>query len=176
MSTKLTSPSAIHYRPLAKDESGVLRKLLYIALYVRPGETPFPANIMDKPEIAKYITNWNSQPLDVGIVAERNGQIIGAAWGRTFSADNPSYGFIAEDIPEITVAVLANYRNQGIGQNLLQHLEGAYQQTEVTALSLSVDQMSPAKRLYSRFGFSVYEEAGTAFTMRKLLPRKGSPK
>ena len=170
--SKPLPPNAVRFRSLAENETHVLRKMLYIALFVRPGETPFPATILDKPELAKYISDWNSRPLDIAVVAERNGTIVGLAWGRTFSTDNPSYGFISEDIPEITVAVLANYRNQGIGRSLLQQLEEAYKQTEATALSLSVDQLSPAKRLYSRFGFSIYEEAGTAYTMRKLLPRK----
>lgn len=146
--------------------------MLYIALFVRPGETPFPAAILNQPKLAKYIINWNDHPLDIAVVAERNGLIVGAAWGRVFSADDPSYGFIAEDIPEVTVAVVADYRNQGIGGALLQRIEEAYQQANVPALSLSVDQLSPAQRLYFRHGFSIYEESGTAYTMRKLLPGK----
>ena len=160
---------SIEIRPLAPEEIPFLEEMMYEALFVRPGASPFPRDILKRPELAKYIADWGSHPYDQAIVALSNDQLAGAVWGRLFSAEQAGYGFIDEHTPEITIALKADFRGQAMGTLLLQAIEIPYQELGVSALSLSVDQLSPAIQLYLRSGYKIHEEAGTAFTMRKAL-------
>ena len=161
--------SELQYRPLTEQEVAFLEEMFYQALFVRPGEEPYPREIIRHPELQKYYTAWGSRKHDLAIVVEKDQQLIGAVWGRQFSAEFPGYGFIDEQTPEVTIAIQPEFRGQGIGQALLEQIEAAYLQVGISTLSLSVDQLSPAIRLYLRCGYAIYEEAGTAYTMRKVL-------
>ncbi|MFK7907632.1 MAG: GNAT family N-acetyltransferase, partial [Chitinophagales bacterium] len=80
-----------------------------------------------------------------------------------------SYGFIDEQIPEISMAVKSGFRGKGIGTKLIERISEEYQRLGYSALSLSVDQLNPAKNLYERMGFNFFEENGTGVTMKKDL-------
>lgn len=58
----------------------------------------------------------------------------------------------------IDIALVPEYRNQGIGTNRMRRLQS--RATDVgKSLVLSVEVFNPAKRLYERLGFSVIEES-----------------
>ena len=143
--------------------------MLYEALFVPEGQSPFPESIIDQPEIAKYIGQWGTRNKDLALVCEERGELIGAIWARAFPVSNPGYGFIDEQTPELSMAVKSTFRGQGIGTNLIQELIRAYQILGVKALSLSVDKLNPAQKLYEKLGFKIYKEEGTAFTMLKII-------
>lgn len=146
-----------------------LWEMLYQALYVPPGTPPLPRDIVFQPELAKYVQHWG-QPGDMGCIAVSAPQAIamGAAWLRLFTRDNAGYGYIDDDTPELSIAVLSEFRGQGIGTRLLTELfERA--DSMYDAVSLSVSQDNPALRLYQRFGFEIIEQQGDSFTMRKRL-------
>ena len=159
----------IQIRPLTSAEIPFLAEMLYTALFVRPGDAPFPKEIIRRPKLAKYIKNWGSYSFDQAIVAASGDQLVGAVWGRLFSVEHPGYGFIDERTPEITIAIKPAFRGQAIGTLLLHAIEIPYQELGVTALSLSVDQLSPAIPLYLRCGYQIHAEEGTAYTMRKAI-------
>jgi ribosomal protein S18 acetylase RimI-like enzyme len=78
---------------------------------------------------------------------------LGAVW--TFSHDPALLaGADGESLPELTIAVVPDRRESGIGGALLDELvarcSGRYE-----ALSLNVHQRNPAARLYERKGFQV---------------------
>jgi ribosomal protein S18 acetylase RimI-like enzyme len=87
---------------------------------------------------------------------------------RLFPATQPGYGYISADIPELSVALLPEYRGQGIGTDLLNHLIEEARQV-YPALSLSVSPENPAAHLYERFGFEVINRQATSLTMKKNL-------
>ena len=39
--------------------------------------------------------------------------------GRTYTEASHGYGFVAEDVPELSIAVIASRRHEGIGRRLL---------------------------------------------------------
>ncbi|MET7669850.1 hypothetical protein [Micromonospora luteifusca] len=43
---------------------------------------------------------------DLGMVALVDGTPVGAVWGRMLPTERPGYGFVASDIPELTLGVL----------------------------------------------------------------------
>jgi ribosomal protein S18 acetylase RimI-like enzyme len=90
---------------------------------------------------------------------------VGAAWYRTYTAANPGYGFVAEDVPELSIAVVASRRYEGIGRRLLLDLIDASLAQGYAAMSLSVREKNPARRLYESAGFVLIEKHGTSWTM-----------
>jgi ribosomal protein S18 acetylase RimI-like enzyme len=74
------------------------------------------------------------------------------------------YGYVDDDTPELSMAVLPDYRGLGIGRRLLAELldEAAHR---YRAVSLSVATDNPARRLYERHGFVVLAFEGETATM-----------
>ncbi len=121
------------------------------------------------PETARYVEGFGWREGDAGLVAVRDGAAIGAAWWRRFAASEPGYGFVAEDVPELSLAVVAAARGAGAGRALLDGLLGLAAEEGVPALSLSVEVDNPARRLYERAGFVVVAEGGGALTMLRRV-------
>lgn len=162
------------YRQLKISEHAFLKEMLYQALHVPAGATPFPKTILEDPSIAKYIENWGCVDTDVAIVAVVAKQVVGAIWGRLFTAEKRGYGFMNAQTPEISMAILADYRGHGIGTELLNRIEKEYVQLDINTLSLSVDKSNRAKQLYERNDYRFYEDGGTAVTLYKKLKKTGS--
>ena len=157
----------ISYRQISEDDYFFLREMLYEALFVPYGEKPFPKSILDLPEISKYIEGWG--PSDFGIIAQYGAELIGAVWGRLFTSTNKGYGYVDDSIPELTMAVKSSYRNMGIGSEMMNKFFLLAKRNGHNAVSLSVDKRNRATGFYLKTGFSIIKEAGTAYTMKKLL-------
>jgi ribosomal protein S18 acetylase RimI-like enzyme len=105
------------------------------------------------PANRKYLEGWG-RPGDAGVIAVgEDGRRLGAVWYRLFPADHPGYGFIAADIPELSIGVEDSAREKGVGRALLNALLALAREQGYRAVSLSVDRQNPARRLYERAGF-----------------------
>lgn len=87
--------------------------MFYTALHVPVGADPFPKSIIEEPNLAKYIANWG-RPDDIALVAEQDGQLIGAVWCRLLKAAEKGYGYVDDQTPELSLAINADFRNQGL--------------------------------------------------------------
>ena len=152
-------------RPLTKFDEPFLWEMLYHALYVPEGSPKFPREIVNNPDIAKYVLGWG-RPGDMGFAAidTTSDLTIGAVWIRLFDSHNPGYGYVAEGVPELSIAILSGYRNLGIGTQLLNQML-AQAAEQYTGISLSVTSENPAKRLYERLGFQAVNMKGASLTM-----------
>lgn len=112
------------------------------------------------PTFQKYLAGF-PRDTDLGLIAEREGQDAGAVWSRYFTAADPGYGFVAEDIPELSIGVVAGRRGEGIGRALLNAMLAA----SPVSLSLSVEDGNPAQELYRKSGFVPVGRVGDATTM-----------
>lgn len=112
------------------------------------------------PTFQKYLAGF-PRDTDLGFIAEREGQDAGAVWSRYFTAADPGYGFVAEDIPELSIGVVAGRRGEGIGRALLNAMLAA----SPVSLSLSVEDGNPAQELYRKSGFVPVGRVGNATTM-----------
>ncbi len=110
------------------------------------------------PELARYVDGWG-RPSDLGVVAMRHGEPVGAAWLRLLMGDNAAYGYVDDTIPEMAIAVDPALTGQGIGGTLLQRLLLDAERM-FAAVSLSVRADNPARRLYERFGFRPVDGSG----------------
>jgi ribosomal protein S18 acetylase RimI-like enzyme len=96
---------------------------------------------------------------------------IGAAWYRIFPGETHGHGFVAEDVPELSIAVTASRRHEGIGRRLLVNLIEASVTEGYPAISLSVAEANPARGLYESVGFVDGEKDATSWTMIRHAPR-----
>lgn len=130
--------------------------------------TPTADQVMADPRYAMYLDGWPRQG-DHGLVAERDGP-VGAAWYRTYTEAIHGYGFVGEDVPELSIAVIASRRHEGIGRRLLGELIDASVAQGYRALSLSVVEDNPARGLYESTGFILVEKHGHSCTMVRDAP------
>lgn len=138
--------------------------MLYQSLYVPVGSAPFDRSILDQPEIAQYVKDWG-RPNDSGFVAvDDRDQPIGAIWLRLFSVEEKGFGYVNDQTPELGMAVLPEYRGQGVGTSLLSRLI-EWAEDHYENISLSVASENPARRLYERHGFIAIGKHGDSVTM-----------
>ncbi|HEX5691821.1 MAG TPA: GNAT family N-acetyltransferase, partial [Roseiflexaceae bacterium] len=128
----------------------------------------------DHPYLAKYLRGWGRDG-DVGVLAVdlANEEPVGAAWVRLLEGVEKNYPSVAEDIPELAIAVRPELIGQGIGARLLEHLFAAAAPLH-PAIVLSVREANPARRLYERMGFETVEMTvnrvgGASYVMVKQL-------
>lgn len=131
--------------------------------------TPTGDEVLADPRYAMYLEGWPREG-DCGLIAEGDGP-VGAAWYRTFTDATHGYGFVAEDIPELAIAVVASRRREGVGRRLLGALIEVSIARGWSALSLSVREDNPARRLYESEGFVVVEQHGSSWTMVRHAAR-----
>ena len=143
-----------------------LRDMLHHAYYWRerePGEGPGP--------VALYVKGWG-RPGDTALIAIDEGFPVGAAWYRLFRREQPGYGFVDEETPELAIAVVPNRRGRGIGDALLTELYERAKQDGHTAVSLAAERDNqPLVSYYEqKHGFErVHEDGGDSVTMRRTL-------
>jgi GNAT superfamily N-acetyltransferase len=147
--------------------------MLVEAVYDRAGIRPSLASTLARPKIARYVTDWGRQG-DAAFIAEGTGP-LGAAWYRLFTAEEPGFGFIDDETPELSVAVVAHRRSEGIGTALLEALIERARDEGRGALSLSVSPDNPAASLYGRLGFVRVESRDEHWTMRLELAPQSVP-
>lgn len=147
-----------------------LATMLGEAAVWRPDKpTPTAEQVLADPRYTMYLAGW-PRPGDCGLVAELDGP-VGAAWYRTFTEESHGYGFVAEDVPELSIAVIGSRRREGIGRQLLLDLIEASVRQGHPALSLSVREANPARHLYESLGFVPVEKHGTSWIMIRRVTR-----
>jgi GNAT superfamily N-acetyltransferase len=154
----------VRCRPAGAEDFTFLATMLGEAAVWRPDKpTPTADQVLADQRYALYLAGWPRQG-DYGLVAEQDGP-VGAAWYRTFTEASHGYGFVAEDVPELSIAVIASRRHEGIGRRLLVDLIEASVAQGYAALSLSVNDGNPARGLDESVGFQPVEKAGSSRTM-----------
>ncbi|MCY1136826.1 GNAT family N-acetyltransferase [Actinoplanes sp. Pm04-4] len=110
---------------------------------------------------------------DLGVVAMVDGAPVGAVWGRALPADRAGYGFVAPDVPELTLGVLPQARGRGVATRLMSNVIEAAWERRLPGLSLSVEDGNAVRWLYERPGFEVVGRNGNSDTML-LRPAAGT--
>lgn len=127
------------------------------------------ARVLSTPKTAHYIAGWPRET-DLGVIAEADGERVGAAWLRFFPAGDPGYGFVAPDVPELTVGVAARWRGRGVGRALLRAIADQARSAGVRRISLSVERKNLARNLYLSEGYEVVDSSDAqSDTMMKDL-------
>jgi GNAT superfamily N-acetyltransferase len=166
----LTLMNGIEVRPAVAQDKPFLDDMLVEAANWR-GEPRRRADILSDPANARYTDGWPRET-DTGVIAtDDHGKPVGAAWLRFFTEADPAYGFVDAETPEVSLAVVATRRGQGIGRTLLRALATTAQSAGMNQLSLSVERANPAAALYRSEGYKVTTSGKHSDTMLlKLQP------
>lgn len=148
------------------DDLPFLEEVFVIAMDWNPATAKGAAHWHADATFQKYLGGF-PRPTDFGLIAERGGERVGAAWSRYFTAADESYGFVSETTPEISIGVLEGRRGEGIGRALLNALIAASN----SDLSLSVEDDNPAQELYRKQGFVPVGRVGGSTTMLRTERR-----
>ena len=111
------------------------------------------------------MNNWGRRG-DAGLIAWEACP-IGAAWYRVFPAAAPGFGFVDEQTPELTIAVVPSRRGGGLGGQLMEALLARAREQGHSAISLSAEK--GMTKLYERYGFRAVEDKDGTVTMKADL-------
>lgn len=149
----------IEFRLMERAEYSLLADFLYEAIFLPPGVTPLPREVVELPKLQPYIADFGKDG-DVCLCAVNEQQVIGAAWCRYLQG----YGSV-EGMPELAVSLLPSFRGKGIGTVLLVKFLEEIQKRNLPGISLSVQKENPAYRLYERLGFEIVSDQGDTWIM-----------
>jgi ribosomal protein S18 acetylase RimI-like enzyme len=151
-------------RPGGPQDVPFLRDMLRHAYYWRVDRV----SETGEPPVRRYVERWG-RPGDTALIAIQDFQKVGAAWFRLFTEANAGYGFVDEQTPELSIAIVPSRRGSGLGSELLDALLDRARADGYAAISLSVEKGSPAVGLYERHGFERVGEDDGGMTMRCAL-------
>ena len=159
ITTHCLGPGPWSLRPAGPADAGFLADMLVEAVNWSPRWNQGRDSIFATPAIAHYLTGWPRDG-DLGVVAEACAQPVGAAWLRFLPADDPGYGFVAADVPELTIGVTPLWRGRGVGRALLRAIADRARETGIRQISLSVERKNFARQLYRAEGYRVVDSSG----------------
>ena len=146
-------------RPVDIHDLRFLRDMLRHAYHWRMNED-------EERPVYRYVQNWGRKG-DAGLVAMDGPHSYGAAWYRLFTQSEPGFGFVDEQTPELTLAVVPSRRGKGTGKELLdallEHARGQGYQ------SISLSAAKEQAGYYEHFGFETVRESEHAMTMLARL-------
>lgn len=155
-------------REIKSSEYTFLEEMLYQAIFVSDPNITLPRSIIKRPDLKVYIENFGRKG-DLCLVAEKDKKLIGAIWLRLFTPQQKGYGFVNHITPELSMAVLKEYKGQGIGTLMLKTMLEALTNFTYAQVSLSVDKANFAYHMYKKFGFIEFSKSGKSIIMTKAL-------
>ncbi|WP_235929459.1 GNAT family N-acetyltransferase [Cellulomonas citrea] len=157
----------MHLRPARPDDADLLVDLVALAVAWSGRDAADHAQVLGDDHLVRYVEGW-PRTGDRGTVAvDDEGCPLGGAWLRLLPASRPGYSYVADDVPELTLAVLPHGRGRGVGTRLLD----ACLTGDLPAVSLSVeDGNDRARGMYLRRGFVVVGREGGSDVMLRTAP------
>ncbi|MDO4786557.1 MAG: GNAT family N-acetyltransferase [Fretibacterium sp.] len=140
-------------RELKQNEIKLLDTFLYEAIFIPEGVQAPSKDIIKHPDLQIYVSDFGKKN-DVCYVAEVEGKIVGAVWTRIIN----DYGHVDDETPSLSISLLKEYRNLGIGTELMKQILLTLKEQEYKQVSLSVQKVNYAVRMYKRVGFEVVRE------------------
>ena len=166
-------------RPVTPQDVPFLWEMLFYAAHMAEDGATSAEAAKTNPRLSMWVKDWGREG-DRGLIAydPATSRKLGAAWLRLWSDPACSSGYVDERTPELAIAVLPECVGQGIGADLIAALieqaGGSY-----PAISLTVREGNPARRLYERQGFVEIEQVvnrigGRSAKMLRRLEIDGS--
>ena len=143
-------------RPVGIHDVRFLRDMLRHAYHWRLAEDT------ERP-VYRYVAELGPAAATPGVLALEGPHAYGAAWYRLFTEDEPGFGFVDAQTPELTIAVVPCRRGKGAGKELLEALLDRARADGYAAVSLSAAPEQTS--YYERFGFETVRKDEHAVTM-----------
>ncbi len=141
-------------REIKIEEFPLLEDFLYEAIFVPEGVQAPPRTIVHEPLLWRTIDGFGTLEDDYCLVADVEGQPIGAVWVRI--ADQ--YGHIDDVTPSFSISLYPQYRKLGIGTELMRAMLKYLKKSGYKRASLAVQKKNYAVRMYEKVGFDIVGE------------------
>ena len=149
-------------RVIRTEEIPILNDFLYEAIFIPEGVPAPPRSIIENEDLQVYVRDFGKKADDRCLVAEIDGRIVGAVWTRVMN----DYGHIADNTPSLAISLYKDFRNRGIGTELLREMLQLLRRDGYRQVSLSVQKANYAFRMYQKAGFEVLKEKEEEYLMR----------
>ncbi len=130
-------------RPVDQQDMRFLRDMLRHAYHWRIAEDP------DRP-VYRYVQNWG-RPGDAGVIAFAGAERVRRGVVPALPGAAPGFGFVDEETPELTIAVVPSHRGHGAGAELLEALLERARADGFSRVSLSAEPGQTG--FYEKHGF-----------------------
>ncbi len=157
-------------RPLRQDEVPLLKNFLYEAIFIPEGMKPPSREVVNLPELQLYIEYFGTKKDDFCLVADYDGEVIGAVWTRIMD----DYGHIDNQTPSLAISLYKEYRNKGIGSHLMNEMRALLKSKGYNRISLSVQKSNYAVNMYLKLGFRIIKETMEEYLMVNVLNQEMS--
>lgn len=148
-------------RELKQDENKVLDTFLYEAIFIPEGVQAPSKDIINQPELQVYVKGFGENKGDLCLVAQMEDEIVGAVWVRIMN----DYGHIDNETPSFAISLLKEYRNYGIGTELMKQMLMKLKMQGYKQASLAVQKKNYAVRMYKKVGFEIVDENNEEYIM-----------
>lgn len=137
----------IHFRTATSSDLGCMSQILVEAA-LASGVQIHMNDLATNHDAYQYLEGF-PQGADVGIIAETHeGDFIGAAWVRLLPTAAHA---IDKHLPELTMGIMAKYRQMGMGKCILEELYKAALSMGISEISLGVHKDNVASiKLYTK--------------------------
>ena len=151
----------ITIREIRGGELPLLEDFLYEAIFIPEGVPAPDRTIIDQEDLQVYIRDFGRYPDDHCLVAEVDGKVVGAVWVRVMD----DYGHIDNATPSLAISLYRDFRNRGIGTELLRRMLDRLREKGYAHVSLSVQKANYALRMYQKAGFVPIADRGEEVLM-----------
>lgn len=131
------------------------------AIFIPEGVSAPPKDIINQPDLQVYVKDFGKNKGDLCLVAQVRNKIVGAVWVRIMN----DYGHIDNETPSFAISLLKEYRNYGIGTELMKQMLTKLKLEGYKQASLSVQKMNYAVRMYKKIGFEIVDENDEEYIM-----------
>ena len=147
-----------------------MRDFLYEAIFIPEGVEPLPRDVVDLPELKLYIQDFGKKQDDCCLVVEYDGKVVGAVWTRIMN----DYGHVDDETPSLSISLYKEYRNKGMGRQLMKEMMKLLESKGYHHVSLSVQKDNYAVRMYLKLGFTIMKETEEEFIMVRDITKEAS--
>lgn len=148
-------------RKLEQQEVNILDDFLYEAIFIPAGVEVPPKTIINEPELQVYVRDFGNQKGDMALVAEVDNVVVGAVWVRIMK----DYGHVDNHTPSLAISLYKAYHHYGIGTNMMRQMLDMLRNSGYMQVSLSVQKMNDAVKMYKKVGFEIVDENDEEYIM-----------
>lgn len=152
-------------RKIKENEYNLLEDFLYEAIFIPEGVNSPPKSIIKNPDLQVYIKDFGKYSDDNCLVATVNDKVIGAVWTRIMN----DYGHIDNNTPSFAISLYKEYRDFGIGTNMMIKMLNLLKTYGYQKASLSVQKNNYALKMYLNVGFKIIDENDEEYIMVTYL-------
>lgn len=148
-------------RELQQGENKILDTFLYEAIFIPEGVSAPPRDIINQPDLQVYVKDFGKNKGDLCLLAQVGNQIVGAVWVRIMN----DYGHVDNETPSFAISLIKEYRNHGIGTELMKQMLTKLKRKGYKQASLAVQKMNYAVSMYRKTGFEIVDENEDEYIM-----------